>query len=45
MATKHLETPSGVGFSHSNKLNGYNCSDNKTKEINYLFLENFLNVF
>eukprot|EP01084_Bolivina_argentea_P077322 140227_1 len=41
----YLESPSGVGYSYSNKSSGYNCSDNKTVQLNYLFLENFLNVF
>eukprot|EP01084_Bolivina_argentea_P022708 42219_1 len=41
----YLETPSGRGFSYSNQSSGYNCSDNKTAQINYLFLQNFFNVF
>ena len=41
----YVESPSGVGFSYSNKSSGYNCSDEKSAMENYLFLENFLNVF
>ena len=42
----YLETPSGVGFSYStNADTGYNCSDNKTAEINYLFIQQFRKVF
>eukprot|EP01084_Bolivina_argentea_P194089 332972_1 len=41
----YLETPSGAGFSYSNNSNGYNCSDNKTSFINYIFLDNFYTIF
>eukprot|EP01084_Bolivina_argentea_P062041 113447_1 len=41
----YLDTPSGVGFTYSNKPNGYNCTDNKTAWINFLFLDRFLSVF
>eukprot|EP01084_Bolivina_argentea_P250265 419247_1 len=41
----YLESPSGVGFSYSNKTSGYNCSDEKSAKMNYLFLVNFFNVF
>ena len=41
----YLESPSGVGFSYSNKSQGYNCTDSKTANINYLFLINFFKVF
>lgn len=41
----YVESPSGVGFSYSNKSSGYNCSDAKSAKMNYLFLQNFLNVF
>ncbi|ETO05200.1 hypothetical protein RFI_32196 [Reticulomyxa filosa] len=41
----YLESPSGVGFSYSNKPTGYNCSDSKTAHINYLFLLRFFEVF
>ena len=41
----YLESPSGVGFSYSNKSTGYNCSDEKSAMENYLFLVAFFNVF
>ena len=41
----YLESPSGVGFSYSNKSSGYNCTDDKTAMENYLFLVAFFNVF
>ena len=41
----YLESPSGVGFSYSNKSSGYNCSDAKTAKINYLFLVEFFKIF
>eukprot|EP01084_Bolivina_argentea_P142779 250799_1 len=41
----YVESPSGVGFSYSNKSSGYTCSDEKSAKLNYLFLDNFLTVF
>ena len=41
----YLESPSGVGFSYSNKSTGYNSTDSKSAHMNYLFLINFFKVF
>eukprot|EP01084_Bolivina_argentea_P022707 42217_1 len=41
----YLDTPSGTGLSYSNNSNGYNCSDNKTTIINYMFLQKFFQIF
>ena len=41
----YLDSPSGVGYSYSNKTSGYNCSDDKTKQINFMFLNEFFKVF
>eukprot|EP01084_Bolivina_argentea_P062040 113446_1 len=43
--TIYIESPSGSGYSYSNNPNGYNCTDNKTSLINFLFLDRFFSVF
>ena len=41
----YLESPAGVGFSYSLKPSGYNCTDQKTAKLHYLFIQEFRKIF
>lgn len=41
----YIEAPAGVGFSYSNTSSDYQTNNEKTAEDNYVFLQNWLDLY